>query len=79
MSYQSGTSIYILLAIFFATSLWLKKESYQKIFTFVGLSVFSFALALVLFKLLFMNTINNGADSYSATVSLSVTVMTAFG
>lgn len=72
MSYQSGTSIYILLAIFFATSLWLKKESYQKIFTFVGLSVFSFALALVLFKLLFMNTINNGADSYSATVSLSV-------
>lgn len=72
MSYQSGTSIYILLAIFLATSLWLKKESYQKIFTFVGLSVFSFALALVLFKLLFMNTINNGADSYSATVSLSV-------
>lgn len=72
MSYQSGTSIYILLAIFFATSLWLKKESYQKIFPFVGLSVFSFALALVLFKLLFMNTINNGADSYSATVSLSV-------
>lgn len=72
MSYQSGTSIYILLAIFLATSLWLKKESYQKIFTFVGLSVFSVALALVLFKLLFMNTINNGADSYSATVSLSV-------
>ena len=72
MSYQAGTSIYILLAIFFATSLWLKKETYQKIFTFVGFSVLAFALALVLFKLLFMNTINNGPDSYSANISLSV-------
>lgn len=72
MSYQSGTSIYILLAMYFAISMWLKKESFKKIGSFVGFSVVSFVVALVLFKLLFMNTINNGPDSYSATISLSV-------
>lgn len=71
MSYQSGTSIYILLAIFFATSRWLQKETYREIFSFAGIAVLSFAVGLVLFKLLFMNTIEDSADSYfSASVSI---------
>lgn len=71
MSYQSGTSIYILLAIYFALSMWLKKDSYKEIFTFVGFAVASFVIALVLFKLLFMNTLGDDV-SYSASISLSV-------
>ncbi len=71
MSYQSGTSIYILMAIFFATSMWLEKKSYREIFSFTGIAVLSFAVGLVLFKLLFMNTIEDSADSYfSASVSI---------
>ena len=70
MSYQSGTSIYILLAMYFAISMWLKKDSYNQIGTFVGFSVVSFAGALVLFKILFMNTLGDDV-SYSASVSLS--------
>lgn len=71
MSYQSGTSIYILMAIFLATSMWLQKEPYKEIFSFTGLAVLSFAVGLVLFKLLFMNTIEDSADSYfSASVSI---------
>ncbi len=71
MSYQSGTSIYILLSMYFAISRWLQKKAYQEIFSFAGLAVLSFAVGLVLFKLLFMNTIEDSADSYfSASVSI---------
>lgn len=73
MSYQSGTSIYILLAIFFAVSRWLRKDSYKEIFSFVGLSVMAFVVALVLFKLLFMNTLEDSSDLYySASFSFGV-------
>lgn len=67
MSYQSGTSIYIVMAIFFATSMWLEKDSYRKIFTFVGLAVASFAFALIMFKLLFMNTLEDISNLYYST------------
>lgn len=74
MSYQSGTSIYILLAVFFAVSMWLRKESYKEIFSFVGLAVMAFAVALVLFKLLFMNTLEDSSDLYYST-SFSIGVI----
>ena len=55
------------MAIFFATSMWLEKDSYRKIFTFVGLAVASFAFALIMFKLLFMNTLEDSSDLYYST------------
>lgn len=74
MSYQSGTSIYILLSIYFATSSWLRRESYKEIGTFAGIAVCSFAIALIIFKLLFMNTLEDSSDLYYST-SLSLNII----
>lgn len=73
MSYQSGTSIYILLSIYFATTSWLRKDSFKEISSFVGITIGSFAIALILFKLFFMNSLEDDSNLYySASLSLKI-------
>lgn len=67
MSYQAGSSIYILLTIYVATRWWLQKKSYKETGIFIGLAAASFIFALLLFKILFMNTMSNSSDDYFST------------
>lgn len=64
MSYQAGTSVYIILAIFFVASKILSGElseefsgtKIKKLMVFLAASVVSFATALVLYKIFFVNS-----------------------
>lgn len=68
MSYQAGSSIYILLTIYIATRRWLQKKSYPEIGAFIGFAATAFIIALFLFKILFMNTMTNSSDDYFSTI-----------
>lgn len=55
MTYQAGTSTYILFAIFFALMMWLKNSSSKEIVVFVVSAVVAFLLAMLIFRFLFTN------------------------
>lgn len=65
-SYQASVSVYIVLTIYFA----LKKlinNNIKEIFTLTIKAILSFIVALLIFKFLFMNKMNNTADDYFST------------
>lgn len=83
MSYQAGTSVYIILAIFFVASKIISYEvsedlsatspqEKKKLAVFLGASVVSFAIALVLYKILFVNSKSFDPNFY-ADAQISVT------
>lgn len=65
--YQAGVSIYILLTIFITLLKFLHKEKNSEILEFVLKSMLSFVSAMIIFKMLFMNTMSNTEDDYFST------------
>lgn len=68
MCYQAGSSIFILLAMYFVLSMWRRNEPGTRVAGFAGISAAAFLCAMLLFKILYMNTLENSADSNSSTV-----------
>lgn len=64
ISYQAALPLYILSVIYLFIKDFLKKENFTKSFKFVLYSIISFVVALVIFKLFFMNKIVVEDDSY---------------
>lgn len=72
MCYQAGSSIFILLAMYVSLSMWLKKEPGLCALGFGGIAAAAYLCAMLVFKLLFMNTMENAADSnFSTVITLS--------
>lgn len=67
-SYQAGLSIYIILAIFLTLRKILKNDRLSDYGILVFDSLISFIIALVIFKLFFMNAMSNSDDDYFSTV-----------
>lgn len=71
-SYQAALSLYILVTIYLCTKRLFQKDDTKKILFFVLKAVFAFCLALILFKLFFMNEMEISSASYFSTkISLS--------
>lgn len=66
-SYQAGLSIYIILTIFLSLQRLLKNDKPVSYIKFITDAVLSFAAALVIFKIFFMNTMSNSEDDYFST------------
>lgn len=72
MCYQAGSSIFILLAMYASLSMWLKKETERRALGFGGIAAAAYLCAMLIFKILYMNTMENAADSnFSTVITLS--------
>lgn len=58
MSYQSATSIYIMIVIFISLNKFLTNENKKDVFKFILISIISFILGLLIYNLLFMSKPN---------------------
>lgn len=56
ISYQAGTSIYIVFTAVFALLKWNRNENLKSVFRFAGISILCFAISLFVFKFFFLNT-----------------------
>lgn len=56
ISYQAGTSIYIVFTAVLALLKWNRNDDLKSVFRFVGISVLCFAVSLFIFKFFFLNT-----------------------
>ncbi len=66
-SYQAGGSIYILLTIFILLKKLLKNENIGSSLEFAVYAASGFIAAMLIFKLLYMNTMSNSEDDYFST------------
>ncbi|MCH5290582.1 MAG: glucosyltransferase domain-containing protein [Treponema sp.] len=72
MCYQAGSSIFILLAMYFVLSMWLRKTITGGGIMFGGIAAGAYLCAMLVFKILYMNTMENSADSnFSTAITLA--------
>lgn len=64
ISYQAALGVFIVFSIFIFFDNFLKNKSIKSCIQFISVCGFSFILAMLIFKLFFMNTINNNSDDY---------------
>ncbi len=71
-SYQAALTLYILCTIYIFAKNYIKGENLKENLSFVLRAVLSFVIAMIVFKLFFMNKMTNDADDYFSTkLSLS--------
>jgi len=64
MTYQASSGIFIMMTLYlFFTNLLYKKESLKNNFTFLGIALGSYCVALLMFKLLFLANVNSYVSS----------------
>ena len=74
-SYQAALPIYILCTIYLFAKKTIRNEDTKQNWNFALQAVISFVIALVLFKLLFMNKMSNTSDDYFSTkISISAII-----
>lgn len=63
MSYQASMGIFPFMVVLLATKDWSKKENLKKIFSFVGRSVLSYIVALVIFQVFILKPVDTYVSS----------------
>lgn len=64
ISYQAALGIFIIFSIFIFFENFIQNKSIKSCIKFLSACCFSFILAMLIFKLFFMNTISNNSDDY---------------
>lgn len=64
ISYQAALGIFIVFAIFIFFDNFIQNKSIKSCIKFLVACCFSFIIAMLIFKLFFMNTISNNSDDY---------------
>lgn len=64
ISYQAALGVFIVFSIFIFFENFIQNKSIKSCIKFLSACCFSFILAMLIFKLFFMNTISNNSDDY---------------
>lgn len=64
ISYQAALGVFIVFSIFIFFDNFLQNKNIKSCIKFLSVCCFSFILAMLIFKLFFMNTISNNSDDY---------------